>query len=129
MAFIQILVDPYGLHSDSGDKPILNTGLFVEAEIEGRLLKDVYVLPRLAIHNNNTVWVLNTKNRLSIRRVNLIHRGEDKAYVERATKQGTSMSEGISSGDRVIVSPLDAVVKGMQLRTESPIMAPASGGS
>jgi len=121
--------DPYGLHSDSGDKPILNTGLFVEAEIEGRLLKDVYVLPRLAIHNNNTVWVLNTKNRLSIRRVNLIHRGEDKAYVERATKQGTSMSEGISSGDRVIVSPLDAVVKGMQLRTESPIMAPASGGS
>ncbi len=124
--------DPYGLHSDSVDRPVLNTGLFVEAEIEGRLLKNVYVLPRLAIHNNNTVWVLNTKNRLSIRRVNLLHRGEDKAYVKQGLTQdvkGTGLEyEGLSSSDRVIVSPLDAVVDGMQLRIESSITAPSLVG-
>ena len=124
--------DPYGILSDAGERPVLNMGLFVEAEIEGRLLKNVYVLPRLAIHNNNTVWVLNTKNRLSIRRVSLIHRGENDAYVKQeltqTTKSADSEYKGISSGDRVIVSPLDAVVDGMQLRIESAIIAPSSTG-
>ncbi|MEE8379072.1 MAG: efflux RND transporter periplasmic adaptor subunit, partial [Gammaproteobacteria bacterium] len=121
--------DPYGLRSDSAGRPVLHTGLFVEAEIEGRLLKNVYVLPRLAIHNDNTVWVLNTKNRLSIRRVSLIHRGETNAYVKQelslVIKAENPEYKGISLGDRVIISPLDAVVDGMQLRIESPIIAPA----
>jgi len=116
--------DPYGLHPDSERRPVLNTGLFVEAKIEGRLLKNVYVLPRLAIHNNNTVRVLDKKRRLSIRRVSLIHRGEELAYVKQEMNLTGSKSEGISSGERVIVSPLDAVVEGMQLRIEAPITAP-----
>ncbi len=116
--------DPYRLHKDTDDRPILNTGLFVEAKIEGRLLKNVYVFPRLAIHNNNTVWLLEKNKRLKIRRVNLIHRGEEKAYVEQTLIQAGAEPMGISPGDRVIVSPLDAVVDGMQLRTESPITAP-----
>lgn len=124
--------DPYSLGPDSSGRPVLNTGLFVEAEIEGRLLRNVVVLPRLAIHNDNTVWVLNTKNRLSIRRVSLIHRGENSAYVKQelspAIKPTDSEYKGISSGDRVIVSPLDAVVDGMQLRIESPIATPSSTG-
>ncbi len=126
------VIDPYGLHSDSGDRPVLNTGLFVEAEIEGKLLKNVYVLPRLAIHNNNTVWVLNTKKRLSIRRVSILHRGEYKAYVKQETTQGIKGTgleyDGLLPGDRVIISPLDAVVDGMQLRIESPITAPSLVG-
>ena len=121
--------DPYGIHTESGDKPVLNTGLFVEAEIEGRLLKDVYVLPRSAIHNNNTVWVLNQERRLSIRRVNLIHRDEEKAYVKQDIKQEVkptgSKFDGLSLGDRVIISPLEAVVNGMQLRIDTPITAPS----
>jgi RND family efflux transporter MFP subunit len=120
--------DPYLLKPDANAGPVLDTGLFVEAEIEGRLLTNVVVLPRLAIHNNNTVWVLNTKNRLNIRRVNLLHRGEYEAYVKQEETQGIKIPsqkyDGISSGDRVITSPLDAVVEGMQLRIESPIMVP-----
>ena len=116
--------DPYGLHPDSEKRAVLNTGLFVEAKIEGRLLKNVYVLPRLAIHNNNTVRVLDKKRRLSIRRVSLIHRGEELAYVKQEMNLTGLKSEGISSGERVIVSPLDAVVEGMQLRIEAPITAP-----
>ena len=116
------VTDPYGLHSDSDDRPILNTGLFVEAEIEGRLLKGVYVLPRLALHNNNTVWVLDEEARLRIRRVELMHRGENKVYIK----------QGLNPGDKIISSPLDAVVDGMQLRVESmkaPLVAPADSTS
>lgn len=101
--------DPYGMHARDKAKPALTTGLFVEAEIEGRLLQGVYTLPRLAIHNTNTVWLLDKDARLEIRSIELIHRGEEKAYV----------SQGLNPGETVIISPLDAVVQGMQLRVES----------
>jgi RND family efflux transporter MFP subunit len=105
--------DPYGLEprgsqQNNATRPALPTGLFVEAEIEGRLLQDVYVLPRLAIHNTDKVWLLDQQQRLRIRNVKLVHRGEDKAYV----------SEGLAPGDTLIVSPLDAVVDGMRVRVQ-----------
>jgi hypothetical protein len=105
--------DPYALaargsQQNNATRTALPTGLFVEAEIEGRLLQDVYVLPRLAIHNTDKVWLLDQQQRLRIRNVKLVHRGEDKAYV----------SEGLALGDTLIVSPLDAVVDGMRVRVQ-----------
>ncbi|WP_455198692.1 efflux RND transporter periplasmic adaptor subunit [Kaarinaea lacus] len=106
--------DPYGLNSGAGNKPELTTGLFVEAEIEGRLMEKVFVLPRQTIHNNNTVWILDNDNRLRIKTVDLLHRGEERVYI----------SKGLNNGDTVILSPLDAVIDGMQLRTKS---SPSNG--
>jgi len=100
--------DPYRMLAANRGKPPLTIGMFVEAEIEGRLLHDVYVLPRLAVHDNDKVWLLDSDMRLNIRTVGLAHRDEDKAYV----------NQGLNPGDTVIVSPLDAVVQGMQLRVE-----------
>jgi len=99
--------DPYGLKGGTSSKPELTTGLFVEAKIEGRLMEKVFVLPRESVHRNNTVWVLDQDKRLKIKTVDLIHRGEEKVYI----------SSGIEDGDMVIVSPLEAAVDGMQLRT------------
>ncbi|WP_455216911.1 efflux RND transporter periplasmic adaptor subunit [Kaarinaea lacus] len=101
--------DPYGLNPGAGEKPELTTGLFVEARIEGRLMEKVFVLPRQSIHNNNTVWVLDQDKRLRIKTVELLHRGEERVFV----------SKGLDNGDTIIVSPLDAVIDGMQLRTSS----------
>ena len=98
--------DPYRLKSDTKMSKELTTGLFVEAKIEGRLLENVYVLPRQSIHKNNTIWILDNNKRLKIKTVELIHRGEEKVYI----------SSGINDGENVIVSPLEAVVDGMQLR-------------
>jgi RND family efflux transporter MFP subunit len=98
--------DPYSLAASNNLRPPLTAGLFVEAEISGRLMQDIYVLPRVAIHAGDTVWLLDDEQRLQIRKVALVHRGEDKAYV----------SQGLKPGDRVISSALDAVVEGMQLR-------------
>jgi RND family efflux transporter MFP subunit len=107
--------DPYGFKrkgfqgKGSNQQTALTSGLFVEAEIEGRLIKDVYVLPRIAIHNSNKVWLLDNEKRLRIGNVELMHRGENKVYIK----------AGLNPNDMVIVSPLDAVVDGMQLRTQS----------
>ncbi len=97
--------DPYGIHANN-PAPALPTGLFVEAEIEGRLMKDIYVLPRTAIHSNDKVWLLDKEQRLRIRSVELLHRGENNAYVK----------SGLNPNDNVITTQLDAVVDGMQLR-------------
>lgn len=103
------VADPYGLDSKTIKRAELTTGLFVEAKIEGRLIENVFVVPRKSIHNNNTVWILDQDKRLRIKSVDLIHRGEDKVYI----------SQGLSNGDSVITSPLDAVIDGMQLRIDS----------
>lgn len=103
------VADPYGLDTKTIKRAELTTGLFVEAKIEGRLIENVFVVPRKSIHNNNTVWILDQDKRLRIKSVDLIHRGEDKVYI----------SQGLSNGDSVITSPLDAVIDGMQLRIDS----------
>jgi RND family efflux transporter MFP subunit len=102
--------DPYGLrHELTGNAPLL-MGMFVEAEIEGRLLDNIYVLPRSALHNRNTVWLLDEALQLRQQEVSIVHRGKLNVYV----------SDGISASDRVITSPLDVVVDGMQLRVINP---------
>ena len=111
--------DPYGMHTKDKTQPVLTTGLFVEAEIEGRLMNNVYVVPRPAIHSNDNIWLLDKDSRLRIRTVTLVHRGEKSAYV----------IEGLNPGDAVVISPLDAVVDGMQLRLEAAASDSAVSGS
>jgi len=101
--------DPYGLNSNSKTKVELTTGLFVTAKIDGRQLEGIVVLPRQALHHNNTVWLLDKNSRLIIKTVEIIYRGKDKVYI----------SQGLARGDAVIISPLDTVVNGMQLRVET----------
>jgi RND family efflux transporter MFP subunit len=104
--------DPYGMHAphSSGNKPPpLAMGMFVRGEIQSRLLKNIYPLPRNAVHNMNTVWLLDDKARLKIQPVQVAHRDEHNIYI----------NQGLEPGDTVIVSPLDAAVGGMQLKLAS----------
>lgn len=106
--------DPYALESKTLESNVkrkseLTTGLFVTAKIEGRLLENIFVLPRQAVHNNNTVWLLDENRLLKIKTIKIVYRGEDKVYIE----------QGLVNGDNVIVNPLDAVINGMQVRVES----------
>jgi RND family efflux transporter MFP subunit len=80
-------------------------GLFVQAEIEGRSAENVVVLPRSAIRNGNQVLIVDDENRLRFRTVELL-----RVYGEDAFING-----GLSSGERVSVSPLQAVVEGMRV--------------
>ena len=99
--------DPYGLHDNAHQTAALAAGMFVKAQIPGRMMQNLIVLPRTAIHEQDTVWLLDESLKLHQHKVTIIHRDEKNAYI----------SDGLQAGDTVITSPLDTVVDGMQLRT------------
>jgi RND family efflux transporter MFP subunit len=108
--------DPYSMHatrdpqdSPQSDPPPLAMGMFVQGEIQSRVLKDIYPLPRNAVHNMDTVWLLDDNTRLKIQAVRVVHRDAQHVYV----------AQGLKPGDTVIISPLDVAVGGMQLRLAS----------
>jgi RND family efflux transporter MFP subunit len=99
--------DPYGRHRTSGGAP-LAVGLFVEAEILGRTVEDVIVLPRAARRADGRVLVVDGEDRLRFREVEILKAGEDRLVLR----------SGLAAGERVCLSPLDAVVDGMKVRTQ-----------
>ena len=88
------------------DRPPLVVGLFVEAEILGRVVRDIAVLPRSALRGTDRVLVIDDEDRLHFRTVEVL-----RAEVTRVLVQN-----GLEEGERVCLSPLDAVVEGMKIR-------------
>lgn len=104
MHLVARVEDPYGR---TAERPApLPSGLFVEAEIEGRELRDVYVLPSSAVRDGERVFLADADDRLVIRPIEVLRREADRVVVR----------EGLGPGDRLIVSPLRVVSPGMQLR-------------
>ena len=101
--------DPLGLRTEQ-DAPLLLIGSYVRAEIQGREIPDVIVLPREYLRDGEFVWVMNEQGAMEIRRVEIVYRGREAVYV----------TSGLSDGDRVVSSDLSAPVEGMPLRVDSP---------
>ncbi|MBC8423670.1 efflux RND transporter periplasmic adaptor subunit [bacterium] len=108
--------DPAG----AGAGPPLMEGLFVEVRLLGRRLPGAVEIPRAALREGGTVWVAVDPGRVSIRPVVVARKGHDTVLV----------TEGLSAGDAVIVSNLDIVTEGMDIRVagapREPV-APAGG--
>ncbi len=96
--------EPYGQRG-APDRPPLAVGMFVEAEIEGRGIDDVVVLPRVAMRDQSHVFVLDGEDRLRSRPVTVLRAQGDTVYV----------SNGLRPGERVCVSPLEFAVEGMKV--------------
>ncbi len=101
--------DPYNLLKKESGRAVLSAGAFVETEIQGAKLSGVFSLPRAALRDNNTVWIMDDDNRLRIRSVTIVRSERDKVLV----------SQGLTHGDRVVLTPLAGAVDGMKLRTEA----------
>jgi len=125
--------DPYGRGQATGDddgddpgaaqreRPPLAVGLFVEAEIRGRRVEEAVVLPRSALRDGDRVLVVDAGGRMHFREVEVL-RGERSQVV---------IGGGLAAGEDVIVSPLSAVVEGMQVRIarDEPDQAGLAGGA
>jgi RND family efflux transporter MFP subunit len=94
--------DPYGLRHPEQQTP-LAVGLFVEAEIEGRTVDNVFQLPRSALRNEDNVLIIDADNRLRRRKVDVLRTDFKSALI----------SSGLQAGDRVCVSPVEAFVDGL----------------
>ena len=111
--------NPYGRQ---GDRPPLAVGMFVEATVRGRTMDGVVELPRVALRDGESPRLLVVEgDRLVFRPVTVQRRQGDSVFV----------SSGLSDGDLVCVSPLEAPTDGMRVRTTTEpagATAPAGGG-
>ena len=91
----------------------------MEAEILGRIVTNVVVVPRSALRGQDQVLVIDEDTRLRFRNVNKL-RTQGKEIVIRS---------GLTTGDRVCISPLDVVVDGMKIRIADETNAQSDDGS
>jgi RND family efflux transporter MFP subunit len=97
--------DPYHQSSDPNHPP-LTVGMFVEAEILGNRIDNAFVLPRAAIREEDTVYVIDDENQLHFRKVDIFKREKERVIVR----------GGIENGESICISPLETVVEGMQVK-------------
>lgn len=97
--------DPYAKEEGS-EKPPLKVGMFVKAIIEGRTLPNGFVIPNGGLNPGNLVYTLDEENRLVIKKVKVAKQGSESVVIE----------AGLEHGDRVVLTPLQSVVEGMQLQ-------------
>lgn len=102
--------DPY-----AGDAPLIN-GLFVEADIAGKTLDDIAILPRKALHEGDHLLVLDAENKLHFKDVELLQTVDEEVWVR----------GDIARGEQVVVSSLGYSREGMVL-TPNPLNEKPTG--
>ncbi|AQQ08798.1 Multidrug transporter MdtA [Sedimentisphaera cyanobacteriorum] len=88
---------------DSGLTPL--PGMFVKASFIGDEIKNIAAVPSTAVHNMKEVWVAAPKNRLEIRKVDVLRIDRKYAYI----------SKGLEDGEKIITSMIDSPVDGMKI--------------
>ena len=101
-----IRVQQPNIGSSSDDSIPLPIGLYVNADIQGRIVDDVIALPRSVIRNNNQVLVVDAENKMFFREVDIFRLEEERVLI----------SGGLLPGERICISPIQAVVDGMAVQ-------------
>ncbi len=94
---------------ESGDRPPLLPGAFVDVRIEGRGQSGGTPVPRSALIDDHYVWLVDPQSRLRRREVQVGWRSRDEVY----------LSAGLAAGDRVVHSPLALPIDGLEVAITS----------
>ncbi len=92
-----------------GGNPPLLVGEYVDVEIEGIVMANMYRIPRAALQAGNEVWVVNGGGAVGIVPVRIFQRANDEAYV----------TGSLEAGQPVITGGLRFAVEGMRVLTEA----------
>ncbi len=95
--------DPYSLNPQGN--PPLKIGQFVKARIKGRLLENVFVFPRTALNQDNSVLLIND-GQLQQRLLQPVWMDQDSVVVR----------EGVNPGDLLNLTPMGAGANGLAVR-------------
>ena len=102
------VADPLGLNSSNQNRTPLLIGEYVRVKILGRKLDNVFQIPRTALKDNSSIWIVGENQTLEIRKVRAVWRDADVVLLQ----------DGLKPGERLIVSDLPAPVEGMTVRVE-----------
>ncbi|MDG1231135.1 MAG: efflux RND transporter periplasmic adaptor subunit [Pseudomonadales bacterium] len=103
---INIVAQVQSPYQQSDSRPPLAVGLFVEAEIIGKQVDNVFVLPRSALQANEQVYVVTDENRLQFRDVEVIRIVDEDVYV----------IDGFKRGETITLSTVNNAIEGMLVR-------------
>lgn len=103
--------DPLGRETNGKSLPHLLIGSFVRVAITGRTLTEVVAIDRALLRGGDTVWLMNAKNELEIRPIEIVYRNREQVF----------LSGGLKKGERIVVTDLAAPLAGMPLRTQKTI--------
>ncbi|ADH86298.1 efflux RND transporter periplasmic adaptor subunit [Desulfurivibrio alkaliphilus] len=101
--------DPYDLADRRDDAPALLPGMFVGVQLAGKRLEEVFILPRRAVREGDTVWLMDDEQRLRLAPVNIRRRERETAIID----------HGLTAGDQVVLTELVGAVEGMLLRANN----------
>jgi multidrug efflux pump subunit AcrA (membrane-fusion protein) len=105
---VVVEVDDNPGHAQTGAGGRLRPGLFVNVQIKGKEVRQVFVIPRYTVHAGNLVYIVR-ENRLSVRPVTILRRYNDTVFVE----------DGLNDGDLLVTTPLSGATEGMKIRLRS----------
>lgn len=88
--------DPYGAGRSQNGVPIA-PGLFVDAQVEGKIFPNAIVIPRDGLRVEDEIYTVDDKGKASIRKVVVLD-----ATVERAV-----LASGVEAGELVVLSPME----------------------
>jgi len=98
------VVDPYQLHGDGTPLPV---GTFVAAIIDGSNVVDVIRIPRSALRGADQVLIVDDENQIEIRTIEVIRTDARFAYA----------TAGVTAGERITTTAIEAPTNGMSVRT------------
>mgnify|MGYP000199717270 FL=1 len=88
--FVIVQVDnPYQRHSDN--RPPLEIGQFVKADIKGAVLESVYALPRTSVQGNDTIMVVDKESRLQRKKIKVLWETQDQLLVKESLTEGEQL--------------------------------------
>jgi multidrug efflux pump subunit AcrA (membrane-fusion protein) len=109
---------PYNV--DGGQGMPLAVGLYVDAEVEGRLALDAIQIAAEGLRAGDEVFVLNGEGLLDVRQVSVLHRNRETVL----------LASGVEAGDRVIVSAIRNPIRGMRLEAiDDAVLAESQGAT
>jgi RND family efflux transporter MFP subunit len=83
-------------------------GMFVEVRLQGDDLDNIFAVPRSALHDNDTLWIVDDENRLHIRPVEILRREPGEVLIR----------TGLEPGEKLVLTSLSAAAEGMLLRPQ-----------
>ncbi len=86
-------------------RPPLMVGTFTEVDLQAMAMDRYVVLPREALREGNTVWIVE-QGTLRVREIEVVQEVDEEIYV----------TNGITENDRVITSTLTVMTEGMSVR-------------
>ena len=103
---INVIVQVKAPYQSREGQPPLAVGLFVEAELLGHEVANVFVVPRSAIQTNNQVYVIDDNNQLVFRDAGIVRIVNEDVYI----------TSGFVSGETLCLSTIENAIEGMTVQ-------------